>query len=579
MQGVYKKILIVNLKDKTYSFEPLSEDILHLYPGGKALGSYLLQKKINNKKIDPYSENNPLIFCTGPCTQSVVWGASRYGVFAISPQTGFYAESYAGGKTPEALDRIGVDALILEGKSDEPLVLVIEEEKCFFHLAQDLWGKDTYTTEDTVLQKYGNPKLNPQALVIGPAGENQVSFSVIENNYFRSAGRCGLGALMGAKKVKAIVFQGQKRRSIANPNQLKKFSFNFLKTYQKHPASKSYLHYGTTQMVALLNEVGAFPSRYWQQGTCAHWEEISGEALRKYLKVTPHACPKCFLACGKICTVKAGPYKGLSLEGPEYETIFAFGGLCLVKSLPEIMYLNDLCDRLGVDTITCGNLCAFTIEAIKAGKVKFDLNYGETEKIANLIKLIAYKKDLGEILAQGILYAAKKWDMQEQAVQVKGLEPAGYDPRYFKGMALSYAISDRGACHLRTTFYKPELAGTISPEAIKDKAKLVIDYEDRLNVFDTLILCRFYRDFYPYSSLAEVLTYITGENWKEEEIKELGARITQLTRQINLSQGLTPKHDSLPQVFFKKALENGASLKEEEFNYLKEEYYQLRGWQ
>lgn len=577
MQGVYKKILIVNLKEKTYSFEPLAEEVLRFHPGGKALGTYLLQKRID-KKIDPYSENNPLIFCTGPCTQSIVWGSSRYGVFAISPQTGFYAESYAGGKTPEALDRIGVDALILEGKSDEPLVLVIEEEKCSFHLAQDLWGKDTYTAEDAVLQRYGNSKLNPQALVIGPAGENQVSFSIIENNYFRTAGRCGLGALMGAKKIKAIVFQGKQKRPLANPTQLKNFCFDFLNTYKEHPASKSYLHYGTPQMVAILNEVGAFPARYWQQGTCSHWEQISGEALRRYFQVTPHACPKCFLVCGKLCTVKEGPYQGLTIEGPEYETIFAFGGLCLVKSLPEILYLNDLCNRLGVDTITCGNLCAFTIEAIKAGKVKFDLDYGETEKIANLIKLIVQKKDIGKILAKGILYAAKEWDMEEEAVQVKGLEPAGYDPRYFKGMALSYAVADRGACHLRTTFYKPELAGTIAPQEIKDKAKLVIDYEDRLNVFDSLILCRFYRDFYPYADLAKVLTYLTGENWDEEEVKKLGERTTQLTRQINLTQGLTSKDDSLPPVFFKKPLEKGAKLTEEEFNQLKADYYQLRGW-
>jgi len=577
MYGVYKKILRINLSEQTYFFEPLDPEILSQYPGGKALGTYLLAQQVKSK-INPLSPENPLIFTTGPCSQSVIWGSSRYAVFGISPQTGFYAESYAGGKAPEAMDRVGVDALILEGQSAEPVVLKIEENSCTFYPAQDLWGKDTYTTEDEVLRRYGNPKLRPGALVIGPAGENQVSFALIENNYWRSAGRCGLGAVLGAKKVKALVFQGQSKRTIAREQELKNFAFEFLNNYRNHPVSKNYLNYGTTQMVSILNQVGAFPARYWQQGTCSHWEQINGEALRKLLQVTPHACPRCFLACGKISTVPQGRYKGLTVEGPEYETIFAFGGLCLVKSLPEIMYLNDLCDQLGLDTISAGNLCAFTIEAVRQKKVKFDLDYGQTEKIAELIKLIAFKQDIGEVLAQGIKKAAQKWDMEDYAVHVKGLEPAGYDPRYFKGMALSYAISDRGACHLRTTFYKPELAGVIDPATVKDKARLVIDYEDRLNVFDSLILCRFYRDFYPYSELAKILTFITGDTWEEQRVKNLGAQVAHLARKVNLSQGLTSQDDSLPKLFFKLPLENQAPLSEEEFDYLKQEYYQLRGW-
>ena len=188
------------------------------------------------------------------------------------------------------------------------------------------------------------------------------------------------------------------------------------------------------------------------------------------------------------------------LEGPEYETIYAFGGLCLIDSIEEIAYLNDICDRLGMDTISAGNLCAFTIEAVRRGKVVHDIDYGDVDAIAHLLGLIAKREGVGDILARGIKYAAAKWGLEEIAVHVKGMEPPGYDPRALKGMGLAYAASDRGACHLRSTFYKPELSGMIKPDQIEGKAELFLEFEHRLTLFDTLIFCRFYRDFYPWES-------------------------------------------------------------------------------
>jgi aldehyde:ferredoxin oxidoreductase len=189
------------------------------------------------------------------------------------------------------------------------------------------------------------------------------------------------------------------------------------------------------------------------------------------------------------------------IEGPEYETIYAFGGLCMVTDMEDIAYLNDLCDRLGVDTITTGNLCALAMEATVRGKLTEGIEYGDVDAIAALIKKIAAREGIGDILADGIVPAARRWGVENIAIHVKGMEPAGYDPHVLKGMGLTFGTSPRGACHLRTTFYKPELAGMIPPEQIEGKAEMLVDYEDRLNIFDTLILCRFYRDLYPWEEL------------------------------------------------------------------------------
>jgi aldehyde:ferredoxin oxidoreductase len=265
--------------------------------------------------------------------------------------------------------------------------------------------------------------------------------------------------------------------------------------------------------------------------------------------------------------------------GPQYETIYAFGGLCMVKSIEEIIYLNDLCDRLGMDTITAGNLAAFAIEAAKRKKIKENLQYGDVDGIAEILTKIAYRKGVGRILSEGVRHAAEVWGMEEKAIHVKGLEPAGFDPRVLKGMGLAYATSDRGACHLRATFYKSELSGQIDPDQIKGKAKLFVDYEDKMTLFDALILCRFYRDLITWKDLQAIIKSTCDLSLKKKDLKAVASGIINLAHDFNRREGVTKKEDKLPRRFSREILqETGKTIQPEDLGVMLKEYYQLRGW-
>jgi aldehyde:ferredoxin oxidoreductase len=279
-----------------------------------------------------------------------------------------------------------------------------------------------------------------------------------------------------------------------------------------------------------------------------------------------------------MATVKDGRHAGLKLEGPEYETIYAFGGLCQIASIEEIIYLNDICDRLGMDTITAGNLCAFTIEAYKRGKIGYEIDYGDVDAIAALLHMVARREGVGNVLAGGIISAAEEWDLEDVAVHVKGMEPAGYDPRVLKGMGLAYATSDRGACHLRATFYKPELSGMIPPDQIEGKAEMFVDFEDRLTIFDSMVLCRFYRDLYTWDELAEIVAAVTGLQTDKEGLRSRAASISTLVRRFNVREGLTFEADWLPKKLFSKMENTGHEITSKQLEHLRRDYYRLRGW-
>jgi len=576
MHGFYNRILYVDLTDKKFWEEDIDDNLLKSFLGGRGLGAYLLWKNLEKGK-DPLSPDNVLIFATGPVTGTKMMGASRYAVFTKSPLTGFFADSYSGGDVAPRIKQTGYDAIVIKGASSSPIYLEISDKGVKFHSAGHLWGKDTYETEDKVLEEVGVP--GAQAVTIGPGGENLVAFACIENNYWRSAGRCGMGAVMGSKKLKAIVFHGEKSPSLANDKLLDDYVKSLVKKAKNDPGVAAYKKYGTPQMVAILNKAKAWPSEYWSRGSVDHWEKISADYLLENFKVTPHACHRCFIACGKISEVLKGRHKGLKIEGPEHETIYAFGGQCKVSSLEEIAYLNDICDRKGIDTMTAGNIIAFYMELSRRGRVKEKIEYGDPDKIAHLLYKIVEREGIGDVLSRGIKYAAKYFDAEDIAVHVKGLDPAGFDPRILKGMGLQYGTSPRGACHLTATFYKPELAGIIPPEQVEGKAKLLVEWEDRMTIFDTLILCRFFRDLVQWDDIITIIEATTGIKYTQDELRKMANDITTLRRMISMREGLTKKDDILPQRLFEEPRkDDGKVVSKDEFFYMLHEYYTLRGW-
>ncbi len=521
MDGFFQSLLLIDLSTQEYCVKPLEEALLARYLGGKGLAAHLLLQH-NPAGVDPFAPENHLILALGPVTDGPVYGSCRYGIFSKSPLTGFYAESYSGGSLAIYMSRTGYDAIMIKGAAKKPVWLEINDKAILFHDAGHLWGKDTYAAEALIKQEIGDIKSG--IMVIGPAGENLVRQAVVQNDTHRVAGRTGMGAVLGAKKIKGIAFYGSQVRPLADPEGIKRYSKEILKRFRDHPATQ--------------------------------------------------ACRTCFLACDQLIEVQ----QGLKLEGPEYETIYAFGGLCRIDEIEEIAYLNDICDRLGLDTISAGNLAAFAIEASRRGKISEALDYGDPDGVAVLLKKIVRREGVGGLLAEGIRFAAKELDMEDIAIHVKGLEPPGYDPRVFKGMGLGFAVSDRGACHLRAAFYKAELTGLIAPEKIEAKAELFLDFEDRCTLLDCFILCRFYRDFYTWEALSKIIELTCGLKFDKTGLQALAAWVTDNTRRFNIREGLTAADDWLPKRFFKERLPSGHCLVEQEQQTFVQDYYRLRGW-
>ncbi len=577
MHGFYNRLLRVDLSAKTWAAEPIADEVLALYLGGKGLASQLLLENVP-VGVDPLAPENPLILALGPASGSVLAPASRYGLYAKAPQTGIFTESYSGGHTAPKIKATGYDAIIIQGAAETPTFLEISDQGVVFHDATPYWGTDAIEAEDALEKAVG--VRGAKAIVIGPAGENLVAFACVANDHGRQAGRTGLGALMGSKRLKGMVFHGQSQCKWYDADAVAALDKELRERGKSDGGAKAYRNLGTPMVVAIANKVGSFPSYYWSAGTVPHWPEISAEKMVERYKPRSTACYRCFFACGKMCTVPDGPHKGLTVEGPEYETLFSFGGLCAIDDLDEIVYLNDLCDRLGLDTITAGNVAGFAIEASRRGALDLKLDYGDSAGVAELIQLIARREGIGELLSQGVRAASRELGLEDLAIHVKGLEPSGYDPRALKGMGLAFAIASRGACHLRATVYKAEFAGWTDRTVPDDKAEFVLDFEDRHTVYDTLIFCRFYRDMLGWDHLPPIIHALTGLDLDKAGLQALSARIANAIRQFNLREGMTAADDRLPERFFREPLTNsGESLTHAQFDQMLGEYYERRGWQ
>ncbi|MCD6493479.1 MAG: aldehyde ferredoxin oxidoreductase family protein [Archaeoglobaceae archaeon] len=563
------RIVRIDLISQKIGLSEIPKEWEKTYIGGKGIATKLLFEL--PQKIDPLSPQNILIFGIGPVNGVNLSGASRMTCVFKSPMTNGYGESQCGGFLAPEFKKAGVDFLYITGRAEKPVYLLIEDDNIEVRDASHLWGKDTFETEEILKKDHKG-----EVLCIGQAGENLVRFACISHRKGRQFGRAGVGAVMGSKNLKAVVVKGSSRVEVANPEELREFRKWLIKTARER--LQSLTKYGTPGIMSLTNEAGVLPTRYWTKGSFDGFEDINAEALSRYVKKHT-ACYGCAVVCGIISKTEDA-----EVEGPEYETLFALGSLCENNDLKAIIKAAELCDRYGMDTITTGNVIAFLMACSEIGEVEEDIKFGDSEKIIELIKKIAFRERIGNILAEGVSRAAEILKVSVEPIHCKGLEPPGYDPRGLFGMALGYAVSPRGACHMRSCAYRPNLMGAVDRTSPKGQAALVKELEDMYCVVDSFILCRFV--CLPvigpilWEELAKLYWITTNEPITVEDLKKAGERICDLVREFNIREGV--KEDKLPSKFLKVTLEKGMSertlVSEEDFKEMLEEYYILRGW-
>lgn len=591
------RILKVDLTTKTIKSEPVDEEVAKKYLGGKGYATYLLyrylkeykRKGISPADIDPLGPENVLIFATGPGTGIPGFPSSgRYHVMALkSPLTGSIGSGNSGGEWGPFLKFAGFDMVVIEGASDTPVYLEIVNGEAELKGAEDLWGKNTFDT-NRILKERVKGK-NVSVTCIGPAGENLVYMACIINDEHRAVGRTGLGAVMGSKKLKAIVVSGEEKVPIADPERFREVSRKCLDKMRKNSVTGEGLPtYGTAILVNVINNAGILPYKNWQTGVNPDAENISGETLADKYLTRRRACWGCTIGCGRVTSVKTGPFQILSSEGPEYESIWALGSSAAVKELDAIVKANHYCDELGMDPISLGSTIAAAMELNEKGYIPeeelqgLDLKFGNAAALVEAVWRTAYKAGFGKFLALGSRKLCELYGHPELSMSVKGLEMPAYDPRGAKGIGLTYATANRGGCHVTGYTISPEILGIpekIDPLTTEGKAKWSKTFQDFTCVVNSTVNCLFVTFALDAKDYAELLSAVTGWSLTEDDVMKIGERIYNLERVIINELGFDGKDDTLPQRLLKEAMPEGAAKGQVvELEVMKEEYYKLRGW-
>lgn len=574
MNGWMGKILRVNLSTRKIFHQKLDENLAKNFLGGRGLGVKVLYDELK-PKTNPLSPENKLIFATGPVTGTRAPTSGRYCVVSKSPLTGTIFDSHSGGFWGPELKFAGYDAIIIEGRAEAPVYIWINNETVEICDASEVWGQETHMTTEKLVKETDS---NAKVACIGPAGERQVLLAAIINDKHRAAGRGGLGAVMGSKNLKAVVVRGTGRVDVAGEEGFSEIFDESLMVIRKNPITdKSLPTLGTAVLVNLVNEHGMYPTRNFQEGVFEDAEGISGEKITETILVGRRACYACPIACGRV--TKTSEKEG---EGPEYETAWAFSAQCGVNDLISVTHANYLCNELGLDTISTGNTIGCAMEMSQKGFLKEKIEFGDANKLVELVKKIALKEGIGKELAEGSKRFAEKYGCPELAMQVKGLEIPAYDPRGAQGHALAYATSNRGGCHLRAYLIGPEILGTpalvdrFKPDG---KADLVVNFQNLFAALDSMILCVFTSFALNPNHYAKFLTTITGLTFTDEDLMKIGERVWNLERLFNIREGFGRRDDILPPRFLKTPLPEGGSRGRTVFlDEMLKEYYDLRRW-
>jgi len=566
-------ILRVSLTDGSIRREQISSDDFAHYLGGRGFGVKLLYENLL-PGIDPLSPDNWLIFSVGPMTATSVPTAGRFVVVTKSPLTGTIFDSHAGGYFGAQLRKAGYIAVVFEGASSSPVYLWINDGEVELRDASKLWGKDTAVTTEGLLKETDS---KAQVACIGPAGENQVKLAAIMTDLHRAAGRGGVGAVMGSKKLKAVVVRGTGDVAVDDTDRLNDAVKRARRLIKKNPVTNKALPvYGTAVLVNVTNEFGMLPTFNFQEGNFNDAVAVSGEKLLERLSVKRYNCYGCPIGCGRVSTAY-----GQEVGGPEYETIWAFGPQCGINDLEWIAMVNHRCNLMGVDTISVGSTIGCAMELVQKGKMKAPLKFGDTTGILDLIEDIALARGLGAELGEGSRTLASRYGAPELAMHVKGLEIPAYDPRGAQGHALGYATSNRGGCHLRSYLIGPEIMGSpvrIDRDTTEGKPDLVILFQNLSAAMDSLVVCRFTNFAWTVDDYADMAAACTGLPIDGSTLLAIGERIWNIERLFNLREGLTAEDDRLPERFSTALPEGGSRNRVVHLEEMLTKYYVLRGW-
>jgi aldehyde:ferredoxin oxidoreductase len=555
------------------------------YLGGKGLGAKLLFDRLP-PRCDPLSPENILVFAAGPLTGTLAPATGRCVLCTKGPATHLWLDANCGGSFGPELKMAGLDAVVLTGRASAPTLLVVEDDQTRLMEAGELWGKDTFFTHQWIKENLG-PEF--RVATIGTAGEKMAALANVISEY-RAFGRGGAGAVMGSKNLKAIAVRGTGSVPIADPD-------GFMRTWKEAmnelaidpEAGGGRQDYGTNVVLSCMNEAGIHPVRNFQRGRFEGASVVNEERIREFY-VRNRACFGCPIYCSKIARVDEGKYAGSTVEGPEYEDVWSFGAQCENTDIGAIIQAEYLCDYYGVDGISAGNVIGFLMECFEKGvmgedEIGFPLHFGDDEAMLRALHLLGKREGPGRLWGEGVKRISEQVSgSEEMAMHVKGLELPAYDPRGSTGMALAYATSDRGGCHLRAWPIGEELLSTtnrMDPFSKEFKAEFIKTQQDFFTVLNAVGQCLFAMSALSMRQITHFLHSATGlaAFQSPEEILKAGERINNLVRLFNLQEGLTRDQDTLPRRFFTQPLQEGPSRgRVVELEAMLNEYYRVRGW-
>lgn len=582
MNGWMGQLIRVDLEAGTIKKEPLNMQAAHDFIGARGLGTKYFCDEVD-PQVDPLGPDNKMIFMTGPLTGTAASCSGRYEVVAKAPLTGTIGASNSGGHFGPELKFAGYDGIIFENQSDRPVYLYINDDTVELRDASDLWGKDVYETTEALEEACGE---GVRVACIGPTGEQGCLYSAIMNDKHRAAGRGGMGAVMGSKKLKAVVVRGSGGVTVARPEGFMAAMTDARTKLKEHPVTGGGLPtYGTEVLVNMINEVGGLPLRNWRDGgVYDKADDTSGEALVDSYLVKNKGCFGCSIGCGRVTRIPDGPFKSMG-EGPEYEAGWSYGADCGVNDLAAICKANFLCNQYGMDPITLGSTIACAMELYEKGLLSEEeigrpLPFGDAQAMVDLTELTGKMEGFGVELAQGSYRLAEKHGAPELSMSVKKQEMPAYDGRAVQGMALEYATSNRGGCHVRGYLTSPEVLGIplkTDPLVTEGKAPLLKTFQDLTAAVDSSGICLFTTFGIGLPEIAAQYREAVGSDETDEEFLLKGERIWNIEKQFNIAAGV--EKDTLPPRLLREALPEGpAKGKVAELDVMLKEYYEVRGW-